>query len=84
MVQHLHGIYIAQNSEEANQALGAFIEQWQATPSPSSTRSSQPSVWRKLLSSIPISDCVEKVSGPSGGLLHPLDGDWPGHVLCFG
>lgn len=32
MLQHLYGIYLAEDSEEANQALGAFIEIWQETP----------------------------------------------------
>jgi transposase len=29
MLQHLYGIYLADNAADANQALGAFIELWQ-------------------------------------------------------
>lgn len=29
ILQHLYDIYLAQDNEEANQALGAFIELWQ-------------------------------------------------------
>jgi transposase len=29
MLQHLYGIYLATNDEEANQALGAFLDLWQ-------------------------------------------------------
>ena len=32
MLQHLYGIYVAADDEEANQALAAFIEVWQETP----------------------------------------------------
>jgi transposase len=32
MLQHLYGIHLAADTEEANQALGAFIEIWQQTP----------------------------------------------------
>ena len=32
MLQHLYGIYLAEDSDEANQALGAFIDIWQNTP----------------------------------------------------
>ncbi|MFP5331959.1 MAG: ISL3 family transposase [Acidimicrobiia bacterium] len=32
MLQHLYGIHLAQDAEEANQALGAFIDIWQDTP----------------------------------------------------
>lgn len=31
MLQHLYGMYVAANDEEANQALAAFIEVWQDT-----------------------------------------------------
>jgi hypothetical protein len=29
MLQHLYGIYLAQDDQGANQALGAFLELWQ-------------------------------------------------------
>ena len=29
MLQHLYGIYLADNDHDANQALGAFLELWQ-------------------------------------------------------
>jgi transposase len=32
MLQHLYGIHLAQDTDEANQALGAFIDIWQNTP----------------------------------------------------
>jgi transposase len=32
MLQHLYGIHLAEDSEEANQALAAFIEIWAETP----------------------------------------------------
>jgi transposase len=32
MLQHLYGIHLASDTEEANQALGAFIEIYQDTP----------------------------------------------------
>ncbi len=34
MLQHLYGIHLAQDTEEANQALGAFIEAYQEHPLP--------------------------------------------------
>ena len=32
MLQHLYGIHLAEDSDEANQALGAFIDIWSDTP----------------------------------------------------
>src|SRR5690606_35138630 len=32
MLQHLYGIHLAEDSDEANQALGAFIDVYQQTP----------------------------------------------------
>src|SRR5690606_35004287 len=32
MLQHLYGIHLAEDSDEANQALGAFIDIWNDTP----------------------------------------------------
>ena len=32
MLQHLYGIYLAEDSDEANEALGAFINIWKTTP----------------------------------------------------
>jgi len=32
MLQHFYGIHLAEDSDEANQALAAFIDTWNATP----------------------------------------------------
>src|SRR5690606_32567691 len=32
MLQHLYGVHLASDTDQANQALGAFIQIWQQTP----------------------------------------------------